>query len=279
MDTSKIWKGGFCLALTGLMFIKKTCLSSWSQYVRPPRPGGSVHHCPAADGNSETHLFALMSSTHHATERVRIAVAIAAWSGVLLQLWLYFIMAHEKGKPASAAWIAFTGYFTIFTNLFIALICTLPSWGVKFRSLAWLDRLSVRGCAVTASLLVAIAYHFLLRELWAPQGMQWIADIILHYVVPGGALAHWAIMRHPVVLPWTLPLRWCSYPFIFLGYAMVRGEILDSYPYPFIDVNAIGYPQAILNACALILGYSLLGFLVLWISRLRCGALRDSIAK
>ncbi|MCU0752328.1 MAG: Pr6Pr family membrane protein [Akkermansiaceae bacterium] len=210
-----------------------------------------------------------MPFTRHAAERVRIAVAITAWCGVAFQLRLLLGMARDNGMPASAAWIAFTGYFTIFTTLFIALVCTLPSDGVQPRCIAWLGRPSVKGCAVTATLLVAIAYHFLLREIWAPHGAQWIADIILHYVVPAGALAYWVIARHPVPLPWTHPPRWCSYPFIYLGYAMVRGEIIQSYPYPFIDVKVIGYPQAILNAFTLIFGYLLLGFFVLWISRLR----------
>jgi hypothetical protein len=90
-----------------------------------------------------------------------------------------------------------------------------------------------------------------------------------HYVVPAGALLHWVIERPAVPLPLTLPLRWCSYPFIYLGYAMVRGEIIQTYPYPFIDVKVIGYPQAILNSFALILGYLLLGILVWWISKPR----------
>ncbi len=198
-----------------------------------------------------------MPFTRHAAERVRIAVAITAWCGVAFQLRLLLGMARDNGMPASAAWIAFTGYFTIFTTLFIALVCTLPSDGVQPRCIAWLGRPSVKGCAVTATLLVAIAYHFLLREIWAPHGAQWIADIILHYVVPAGALAYWVIARHPVPLPWTHPPR------------LVRGEIIQSYPYPFIDVKVIGYPQAILNAFTLIFGYLLLGFFVLWISRLR----------
>jgi hypothetical protein len=59
----------------------------------------------------------------------------------------------------------------------------------------------------------------------------------------------------------------------------VRGEIIQSYPYPFIDVKVIGYPQAILNAFTLISGYLLLGYLVLWISRLRRPAVVKSDAE
>jgi hypothetical protein len=208
-----------------------------------------------------------MSSTLQAAERVRIAVAVAAWCGVLFELWLSLKMARDTGKPASAGWIAFAGYFTIITNLFVALVLSLPSTGVKIRCIAWLGRPSVRGCAVTACLLVAIAYHFLLREHWSPQGAQRVSYVILHYVIPAGVLLHWLLERPCTPLPWTLPLRWCAYPFIYLGYAMVRGEIIGIYPYPFIDVGVIGYPQAILNAFVLIFAFLFLGYFVLWISR------------
>jgi hypothetical protein len=119
-----------------------------------------------------------MPSTHQAAERVRIAVAIIAWCGLLFQLWLSLWMARDNGSPLSAGWTVYSGYFTIFTNLFVALIFMLPPSGVKARSIAWLGRPSVKGCAVTATLLVAIAYHFMLREHWDPHGAQWIADII-----------------------------------------------------------------------------------------------------
>jgi hypothetical protein len=206
---------------------------------------------------------------HRGAEHVRIAVAATAWGGLLLQLWLSLGLANANGKPVSAGIVAYFGYFTIITNFFVALVFTVPSVGLNSQLVAWLRRRSVAGCAVTSILLVGIAYHFLLRDFWKPQGTQWLADIILHYVVPAGALVHWSIKQHESPLPWSMPARWCSYPFIYLGYAMLRGEIIDTYPYPFIDVTILGYARAILNALALITGFLALGYLVAAISRRR----------
>lgn len=197
---------------------------------------------------------------------LRIALALVAWFGVLLHLWLSIRLASANGKSLFDALVLYFGYFTILTNLFVATMYSLPPLGLSRRLDAWLESAAVKGCATTGILLVAISYHLLLREIWAPRGAQLLADIILHYVVPAGVLADWLLSPRREVLDWSLPLKWTAYPFIFLGYALVRGEIIGTYPYPFIDVSVLGYRQAVLDACVL-LGISLvLGFVLLGLS-------------
>ncbi len=210
-----------------------------------------------------------MPPATRASERVRIAVAIIAWCGVLLQLWLSLKIAAGNGKTWPTGLVAYFGFFTVITNWFVAVLFTLPSLGWKSGLVAWLGRHSVAGCATTAILLVGLVYHFLLRELWNPQGAQWLAYGIMHYVVPAGVLIWWWLESHETALQWSMPLRWCSYPFIYLGYVMVRGEFTDSYPYPFINVNDIGLSRALLNAAGLIAVFLVLGFGVYGIARLR----------
>jgi hypothetical protein len=41
-------------------------------------------------------------------------------------------------------------------------------------------------------------------------------------------------------LRWWVPLAACAYPLAYFACALVRGAWLGSYPYPFIDVNALG---------------------------------------
>ena len=36
--------------------------------------------------------------------------------------------------------------------------------------------------AVTAIVLVGLGYHVLLRNIWDPQGAQWLADVLLHHL-------------------------------------------------------------------------------------------------
>jgi hypothetical protein len=198
-----------------------------------------------------------------------VVVAATAWCGVLIQLWLSIRAAGANGQSLVAGVVSYFGFFTVITNLFVAIVCTLPSLPWKPWPLGWLSRPTVTGCATTAILLVGIVYHFLLRELWAPRGLQWLVDLIQHYLVPAGVLSWWIMTEHRSELAWDMPLRWCSYPFIYLGYVMVRGEIIGSYPYPFINAEGIGHLRALLNASGLILAYMALGFMVRGFARIR----------
>ena len=44
-------------------------------------------------------------------------------------------------------------------------------------------------------------------------------------------------------------------------YALIRGALIGTYPYPFIDVATIGYQRALLNAFGLQLAFIAVGLL------------------
>jgi hypothetical protein len=52
---------------------------------------------------------------------------------------------------------------------------------------------------------------------------------------------------------------------------MTRGEILFSYPYPFIDVLALGYTRTIVNAIGFLIGFIVIGYVLLGLKRLDNG--------
>jgi hypothetical protein len=64
-------------------------------------------------------------------------------------------------------------------------------------------------------------------------------------------------------------LWWIAYPLAYLAYALGRGSIDHKYPYPFLDVDKIGWLQAALNIGGIALGFILAGFLLVWIDRWR----------
>ena len=205
-------------------------------------------------------------------------LAIAAWSGVLLQLWLSVRSALANGNPAIGGLIAYFGYFTILTNIFVALVCTAGSLNRRAPDRSFLYRLPAVGCSTAAILIVGIGYHTLLREIWAPQGAEWVANLILHYIVPIGALLHWLVYAFTVRPMWWAPLSWCWYPLVYFAYVMTRGEILFSYPYPFIDVLALGYAQTVINATGFLIGFIVVGYVLLWLKRLQ-RLVRDAALK
>jgi hypothetical protein len=196
-------------------------------------------------------------------------LAITAWFGLALQLWLSIRLARANGGSAIGGLIAYTGYFTILTNIFVALVCTAGSLRRRASERSILYGLPAVGCCTTAILFVGIGYHTLLREIWAPEGAEWIANLLLHYIVPIGALLHWLVYPYADRRPWWAPLSWCWYPLVYFAYVMTRGEFLFSYPYPFIDVLALGYTQTVINAIGFLIGFVALGYVLLWLKRIQ----------
>jgi hypothetical protein len=194
-------------------------------------------------------------------------LALLAWGGLMLQLALSLELAHSNGQSIGSGIAVFLSYFTILTNLFVALVASARALP-KGRIRAWLSQRSIVGCATAAILLVGLSYHTLLREVWSPQGLFWVANADLHYVVPFAALVYWIILRGPR-LSALAPLPWCLYPVAYFVYALLRGAWVGDYPYHFIDAAGLGYPQVWVNAVALLAVFLVLGYAVWGISRAR----------
>lgn len=187
------------------------------------------------------------------------ALATLAWFALGLQLMLALRLTTDNGNSALYGLVVYFGFFTILTNLAIAIVCSAGALrGLRSR----LYSPSMVGGATTAIVLVGLGYHFLLRSLWAPEGTQWLADAALHYAVPIGAMLHWIAYPHSVRLPVSAPLTWCVYPVAYFIYALVRGVLMNIYPYPFIDVAVLGYGRVTLNAIGLLVAFVAVGYLV-----------------
>jgi hypothetical protein len=64
---------------------------------------------------------------------------------------------------------------------------------------------------------------------------------------------------------------WVIYPLVYFAYSLLRGHVLAVYPYPFIDVEKLGYPQVFINAGGLLAGFVLIALLLIgwdrWLGR------------
>ncbi|MNY80216.1 hypothetical protein D3C86_2211600 [compost metagenome] len=52
---------------------------------------------------------------------------------------------------------------------------------------------------------------------------------------------------------------------------MLRGHLLATYPYPFIDVDKLGYPQVFINAAGVLVGFVVIALVVIVVDRWRGG--------
>jgi hypothetical protein len=211
------------------------------------------------------------------SQRVRAALAVTAWTAALLQFMLSIRAALASGQTALDGVEAFFSYFTVLTNLFVALAAALPLIAGNTGLGRFFARPTVLGCATTAIVMVGAGYHLLLRDVWDPQGLQRVADNLLHYVVPVATLVYWLVFAPRVRLGMLAPLVWCLYPLGYLAYVLVRGALTGLYPYYFIDAANLGYPKVMLNAAGMFGAFLAVGALVRAVAVLG-GRRRDSPA-
>ncbi len=169
---------------------------------------------------------------------------------------------HMSGSIWPALW-AMLAYFTILTNLLVAIVFS----GIAWRRTVWRSE-SIVGGTMLAILLVGVVYALLLHGTTEFSGGSAVANVLLHMVTPVLVPLYWIAWTRKGTLTWRHPLAWAVYPLVYLAYALVRGGLTGRYAYPFLDVPVIGWGQTVTNAACIAAGFLLCGFLVLWIDSL-----------
>jgi len=210
-----------------------------------------------------------MKGTYPKSRSLVMVLAALAWFGVMLQLFVTLHSTLLNGKGVVGGIVSYFGYFTILTNILVCLSLTLPLTGPSTAAGRFFARSDATAGTATSIVFVGLAYHFLLRNTWNPQGLQLLADILLHYVMPALFLLHWWFNFPKGALRWTYPLIWGLYPTVYLGYVLIRGQLIGNYPYGFIDPNAIGYQRTMINAVGLLFVFILLGLLLVALGRVQ----------
>jgi hypothetical protein len=210
-----------------------------------------------------------MKGTYPKNKAIVAALAALAWFGVLLQAFVTLQSTAHSGKGVLSGIISLLGYFTILTNLLVCFALTLPLIAPSSAMGRFFARSDVNAGVATSIVFVGLAYYFLLRHVWHPQGWALLADILLHYVMPTAFLIYWWFNFPKGALRWSYPLIWGIYPTTYLVYVLIRGPLVGSYPYGFIDPNAIGYQKALINGVGLLIVFIALGLTLIALGRLQ----------
>lgn len=195
-------------------------------------------------------------------------LAVLGWFGLLLQLYLSIRLAQANGRTVVYGVVLYLGFFTVLTNILAALAASLPLWAPRSAAGHFFARHESIGWVTVSIVFVGVAYYVLLRKVWSPQGWQLLADVVLHYAMPLLFLLYSLIVLRGATLRWSAPLRWSVYPVAYFVYVLIRGALIGSYPYAFIDAVTLGYAVTLRNACALWVAFVLLAYALLLVWRL-----------
>ncbi|PYB96921.1 hypothetical protein DMX04_22605 [Pseudomonas koreensis] len=199
--------------------------------------------------------------------RLITGLAVLGWAGLAIQLYLILFARLSIGASLLGGLVSFFSYFTILTNTLVATVLTCAVAERESAARRWFLQPWVSSGIAVSIAVVGLAYSILLRHLWHPEGWQFVADELLHDVMPLLFLGYWwCCVPKGTLRLWHLPL-WLIYPLVYFIYALLRGHLLGAYAYPFIDVAVLGYPQVLANAGGILVGFVLVGLLIIGLDR------------
>ncbi|SEW13431.1 hypothetical protein SAMN05421765_2559 [Kaistella antarctica] len=160
----------------------------------------------------------------------------------------FILMIQNRQADISETIIRFFSFFTILTNILVALFFTAKVCNLKgfffnlFRSKGSLTAVT------TFILIVGLVYQFILRKTWHPTGLQMIVDELLHTLIPLFMLGYWLMNVQKENLQMKPLFKWLLYPVVYLILIMTTGYFSHYYPYPFINRDQIGFDQVLYNS-------------------------------
>lgn len=200
-----------------------------------------------------------------------LIVALLEWFAVSTQF--YFTISNRL-QPLTKTLIRFFSYFTILTNLMIAIYCSVLLLKPLSKTGLFFSQQKNTTAVTVYIVIVEIIYNTVLRGLWKPEGLLRLVDELLHLIIPALFFVYWLAFTKKNFLKWKDAFAWLLYPLIYVIYILIRGNFSGFYPYPFIDMDKLGVAKTLVNA-----GFVTLLFLLISVMFIGLGKLINRLTK
>ncbi|NEN24997.1 hypothetical protein G3O08_15965 [Cryomorpha ignava] len=195
---------------------------------------------------------------------ISILFAIISWFAVIAQ---YYLILENSVQSFAETTVRFFSYFTILTNILVALYYTMSALPNSTDRKKWINKPGVLTALTVYIVVVGLVYQVVLRQIWNPTGLQMAVDELLHTVIPLFAVLYWLANENKAKIKWHQVPAWLIYPAFYLVFILGRGHISGFFPYPFIDVSVLGYQSVMLNAAVLLGVFVVLSLVFILVGR------------
>lgn len=200
--------------------------------------------------------------------RAKIFQAVMVALGWFALAGQFYINATSKLTPFPEMTIRYFSYFTIQTNLVVAVCFSCLLFAPRSAAGTFFSRQQTQAAITVYILIVGLIYNTILRFLWAPTGLQKIVDELLHSVIPILALIYWLAFAKKDALQWKNVWSWLIYPFAYIIYVLIRGSISGFYPYPFINTTQLGLNKVMANSIGIALVFAVVALAIVYTGKL-----------
>jgi len=188
---------------------------------------------------------------------LRLVMALAVVAAIITQLANTIRIGNSV--------VNFFSFFTIQSNIIGAVAITIAALaGPAARGAIWLSQL--RGAATLYMGITGMIFSLLLSGADVQTPIPWV-NSTLHYVFPLFIVVDWLVDRSVRPLAFRQGLVFLVYPVLYGVYTLIRGPILDWYPYPFLDPRVHGYLYVVVMMIFVAVVGLALAWLLCWTSR------------
>lgn len=206
-----------------------------------------------------------MNQLRSASRIYPLIIALTAWLAVIVQ---FRLMTINPVAPAGELIVRFFSFFTILSNIAVAVSCTLIAACGPGKGRPGQSTLSAVAVYI---FIVSLVYNGILRFLWAPSGLARVVDESLHVLVPVLYLVYWYLVIPRRQLPVAVIGRWLMFPIVYIICVLLRGNASGFYPYPFINVSKLGMQRALINSLGVAFLFVIVSFVIWFTGNRRAG--------
>jgi hypothetical protein len=157
----------------------------------------------------------------------------------------------------------FFSFFTILSNVFATIVFVISAYYLAVGRKPSVADDVLRGASVLYMVLTGIVYSLLLSNVDVDLTLPWV-NLQLHYIMPIVVLADWLYQPQRSKLTIKKITPWLVFPALYLIYTLVRGPIVNWYPYPFLDpAQAGGYGGVALYGIGILMVLFVAGFVLM----------------
>ncbi len=205
-------------------------------------------------------------------KRLEIAGLSLGWFAVLSQ---FFLMLENRVASVPETVIRFFSFFTILTNIMVALYFTVQAFKLSARGFRHFHSKGALTALTVFILIVGLVYQLVLRQIWEPEGLQRLVDELLHTILPSYALFYWYLYSRKSDFQMKKVSAWLLYPTVYLAFVLLRGKLSGFYPYPFLKVSEIGVEQTLRNVLMVLVLAIVLMLVLVFVGRKKEASRRD----
>lgn len=197
--------------------------------------------------------------------KIELLFSLLCWITIITQ---FVVMIENRVASLTETTIRFFTFFTILSNILVAVVFTAILAQPKGKFSFFLNPKNQSAIAVYI-FVVGIVYNLILRFSWQPQGIQRIVDEMLHSIIPIYYILYWYFKINTKSILWKNSINWLIYPIVYLIVIMIRGKFSNYYPYPFVNVTALGINKVLLNVILLTLFFGVVAMTFIAIAKFK----------